>query len=250
MVDSTGSTNADLAAAARAGAEEATVRVAEHQRDGRGRMGRGWNAPPRSALTMSLLVRPRVAVAKWSWLPLLAGVAVADAVRSVGEVEATLKWPNDVMVSGLKLAGVMLERVDTPAGPAAVLGVGINVTNSRAELPVPAATSLLLEGAASTDRQPLLVSVLRAIEARYAAWVLDAEAGSAPITGGLQASYIRRCATLGREIRVELPDESMVSGRAETVDEDGRLVVVSPAGREVLAAGDVVHVRPERSAAP
>jgi len=213
-------------------------------------MGRGWNAPPRSALTMSLLVRPRVAVASWSWLPLLAGLAVADAVRSVGEVEATLKWPNDVMVSELKLAGVLLERVDTPVGPAAVLGAGINVTNSRAELPVPAATSLLLEGAASTDRQPLLVSVLRAIEARYAAWVRDAEAGAASIIGGLQASYVCRCATLGRDVRVELPDGSMIVGRAETVDDDGRLVVVSAMGREVLAAGDVVHVRADRSAAP
>lgn len=246
VVEATGSTNADLAAAARDGAAEATVLVAEHQEAGRGRLGRGWQAPPRSALTLSVLVRPAVPAARWSWLPLLTGVAVVEVVRSVARLDANLKWPNDVLVAERKLAGVLLERVDTATGPAAVLGMGVNVSSTQDELPVPAATSLALEGAASTDRQPLLLALLRTLEALYGAWTL----GTPADPGGLHASYVRRCATVGRDVRVELADGSVVTGRAETVDGDGRLVLVTEDGTQVLAAGDVVHVRPHHSRAP
>jgi len=242
VIESTDSTNADLAAAARsgtaaapAGAAAASVLVAEHQRAGRGRLGRGWQAPARSALTLSVLVHPRMPAAHWPWLPLLTGVAVAEAVRRTAAVDATLKWPNDVLVGDRKLAGILLERVQTPTGPAAVLGIGLNVSARRSELPVPAATSLALAGAATTDRHTILVSLLRTIQALWSAWEED--------PGGLHASYLRRCSTIGQQVRVELPDGSAVTGLAETVDADGRLVVAGASGRHVLAVGDVVHVR-------
>jgi len=237
VVEATDSTNADLAAAARSGPSEgATVLVAEHQRAGRGRLGRGWQAPARSALTFSVLVHPRLSATRWPWLPLLTGVAVAEAVRRTAEVDAVLKWPNDVLVDDRKLAGVLLERVDTPAGPAAILGVGLNVSATRTELPVPTATSLALLDAACTDRQPVLLAVLRILQALYGEWVDDLD--------GLHASYVHRCSTLGRQVRVDLPDGSAVTGVAESIDAGGRLVVTTGAGRRVLAAGDVVHVRP------
>ena len=148
VVGSTGSTNADLAAAARTGEAGqpggAAVLVAEHQLTGRGRLNRSWQAPFRSALTVSVLVHPQAPMARWPWLPLLSGVAVAEAVRRAAGVDATLKWPNDVLVEDRKLAGVLVERVETPVGPAAVLGIGLNVSATRAELPVVAATSLAL----------------------------------------------------------------------------------------------------------
>jgi BirA family biotin operon repressor/biotin-[acetyl-CoA-carboxylase] ligase len=137
VVGSIGSTNASLADAARAGAAEAALLVAEHQHAGRGRMGRSWQAPARSALTFSVLVRPQVPVADWPWLPLLTGVAVAEAIRRGAGVQAMVKWPNDVLVEDRKLAGVLLERVETPIGPAAVLGIGLNVSAQREELRCP-----------------------------------------------------------------------------------------------------------------
>ncbi len=243
VVQSTDSTNADLATAARTGADGSDggmALLAEHQRAGRGRLGRAWQAPPRSALTLSVLVHPRVPTQRWPWLPLLTGVAVAEAVRRATGVDAVLKWPNDVLVGDRKLAGVLLERVDAPAGPAAVLGIGLNVSAASGELPVPSATSLMLEGAESTDRQTIAVAVLRTLQMLYAAWT---QSTAEDLAGGLAASYVRRCSTLGRQVRVELPDGSVLAGLAETVDAGGRLVLAGEWGRRVLAAGDVVHLR-------
>src|SRR5450759_2046760 len=130
----TGSTNADLLARAAGGAPEGLVLAAEEQRAGRGRMGRAWVAPPRAALTFSLLVRPRtVPPARRGWLPLLAGVAVASAVHAVANVDARLKWPNDVLVGPAKLGGILAEA----AGDAVVVGIGLNVSTEPGELPPP-----------------------------------------------------------------------------------------------------------------
>lgn len=251
VVGETASTNADVVAAARAGAAAGLVRVAEHQHGGRGRLGRSWQAPPRSGLTLSVLVRPDVAAQHWPWLPLLTGVAVAEACRRAAEVDAVLKWPNDVMIADRKVAGVLAERVDTSAGPAAVLGVGLNVSLTQAELPVSQATSLALAGARTLDRAVLLRSVLRTLASLLEAW---RGAGGEPAVGrpGLHASYTSRCSTLGRLVRVDLPDGSTVQGRAVEVDAGGRLVVESSTSarpgaaprRLALGAGDVVHVYP------
>src|SRR5580704_5288847 len=121
----TGSTNADLLARAASAADEGTVLAAEEQQAGRGRLGRAWVAPPRAALTFSLLLRPRgIAPARRGWLPLLAGVAVASAVRTVATVDAQLKWPNDILVGPAKLGGILAEA----AGDAVVIGIGLNVS--------------------------------------------------------------------------------------------------------------------------
>ncbi len=121
----TGSTNADLLDRAAAGAPEGVVLAAEEQRAGRGRLGRVWVSPPRAALTFSLLVRPHaIAPARRGWLPLLAGVAVAAAVRAVAGVDARLKWPNDVLAGPAKLGGILAEA----AGDAVVVGIGLNVS--------------------------------------------------------------------------------------------------------------------------
>lgn len=231
----TGSTNAVVAEAARGGAPEGLVVVAEAQTAGRGRLGRAWVAPPRSGLTFSVLVRPGVPPATWSLLPLLAGTAVVEAVVAVAGLAARLKWPNDVLApGGQKLGGILTERVDD----AVVVGVGLNVTTHRDELPVPTATSLLAEGAGSTDRLPLLAEILHALDRRYAAWLAD---GGAP--RDVLPAYREICGTIGRQVRVELPGGEVVVGAAVGVDDDGRLVVRDPAGERAFAAGDVVHLR-------
>jgi len=236
VVAETRSTNADLAARARAGEAEGSVLVAEHQSAGRGRLDRCWVSPARAGLSLSVLLRPAdVPVARWAWLPLLAGLAVVSGVRRVAEVDAALKWPNDVLVGERKLAGILAERVDD----AVVVGVGINVTTTRHELPVPTATSLALAGAASTDREPLLKAVLRALAEDYTRW---RKADGDP-ESWLRGTYVERCATLGRAVRVELAGGRILHGDAVGVDTDGRLLVADGDTVEAVGAGDVVHVR-------
>jgi BirA family biotin operon repressor/biotin-[acetyl-CoA-carboxylase] ligase len=228
----TGSTNTDLAAAARAGAPEGAVLVAEHQRAGRGRIGRGWISPPRAGLTVSVLLRPPVPPARWGWLPLLAGVALVEAVE-LGA--AALKWPNDLLVGERKCAGILVDAV----GEAAVVGIGLNVTHTADELP-DGATSLALAGARTTDREPLLRAVLDRIEHWYGAW---RAAGGDPDRCGLRDAYRERCATVGRAVRVALPGGAELTGEAESIDREGRLLVRTAGGSRAVAAGDIVHVR-------
>jgi BirA family transcriptional regulator, biotin operon repressor / biotin---[acetyl-CoA-carboxylase] ligase len=243
VVESTGSTNGDLAAAARRGAADRTVLVAEHQSAGRGRGGRTWQSPPRAGLSFSVLLRPAgVPSSRWGWLPLLAGVALADAVGAVAEVDAVLKWPNDLLVGAgrRKCAGILAEAVNAGAGPAVVVGIGLNVTVAAGELPA-GATSLVIEHAACTDRDPLLRAVLRELADVEQRW--RARHGD-PDVCGLREAYRRRCATLGQRVRVELPAGAVLVGQAVDVDRDGRLVVLDDDGeRHAVSAGDVVHVR-------
>lgn len=242
VVEEVTSTNAVLADRARAGAPTGLVLIAERQTAGRGRLGRSWQAPARSAVTMSVLVRPAgVPAAGWSWLPLLAGLGVAVAVRSASRLPTALKWPNDVLVRGRKLAGVLVERVEAgPLPPAAVLGMGLNVSLTRAELPVATATSLALEGVAATDREAIVVAILDRVSAALATW--EAARGSAE--DGLRPAYVEACETLGRRVRVELPGGSVCEGDAVGVDEHGRLLVRDGARVAAFAAGDVVHLGP------
>jgi BirA family biotin operon repressor/biotin-[acetyl-CoA-carboxylase] ligase len=229
-VAETESTNADVAAAARAGAPEGTVVVADHQTAGRGRLDRTWEAPPGSGLAMSALVRPDdLDPARWPWIPLMTGVAVAGAVREAG-LEPSLKWPNDVEIDGRKLAGILVERVETADGPAAVIGIGLNVAMTIEQLPVPTATSLSLEGSVAT-RDELLDAVLAGLATHYVLLRADPAA--------LRESYLAVCGTVGSTVRVDLPDEATLTGAATDVDEHGRLVVD---GRPITA-GDIVHVR-------
>jgi BirA family biotin operon repressor/biotin-[acetyl-CoA-carboxylase] ligase len=237
VVTETGSTNADLLAQAASGAPEGLVLVAETQTAGRGRQGRSWVSPPRAALTFSVLLRPgHVNPARWGWVPLLAGVAAASALRACVLADAGLKWPNDVLAGEAKLAGILAEQ----QGSAIVVGAGINVSASRDELPVPGATSLALQGVSSPDRGRLLAALLAELERWYLAWT--GELGDAD-RSGLRAEYRRLCQTVGRQVRVTMPGDRLVTGVAADIDPEGRLVVRTASGPVPVSAGDVVHVR-------
>lgn len=240
VVDETGSTNADVAERARSGAAEGLVLVAEHQTAGRGRLDRSWSAPPRSGLSFSVLLRPfDVPTNRWPLLPLLVGLGVARSVAKVADVEVALKWPNDLLVGDRKLGGILTERVETPTGPAAVVGVGLNVSLREAELPVPAAISLALAGAQATDRDTVLRAALRGIAVEYEAWRAAAGDGG----GRLLPAYRQMCATIGRQVRVHLAGDRLLEGEAVDVDADGSLVVHTSSGMEIVTAGDVIHLR-------
>lgn len=237
----TGSTNADVAAEARAGTAEGLVVVAEQQTAGRGRLDRQWESPPRAGIALSVLLRPTgVPVTRLGWLPLLAGVALVETVRRQAELDAVLKWPNDLLVDDRKCAGILAEAVPEPT-PAVVLGIGLNVTLSADELPRPDATSLVLAGAAHTDRDPLVRALLRELADWYRRW---SDVGGDPERSGLRDGYRLYCGTLGRQIEVALPGGGTLSGTASDVDSEGRLVVTAADGSlTAVAAGDIVHVR-------
>jgi BirA family transcriptional regulator, biotin operon repressor / biotin---[acetyl-CoA-carboxylase] ligase len=240
VVESTGSTNADLLPR---GGPEGQVLVAEEQTAGRGRAGRTWVSLPGASLTFSVLLRPTpVPSASRGWLPLLTGVAVAAAVRSTADVAAVLKWPNDVLVGDRKLAGILAEQ--SPSEDTVVVGVGLNVATPQDALPLsPAglpATSLLVEGA-DVARGPLLVEILRCLEREYLAFCADPD----PVSCGLLAKYTAACASLGRTVRVELPAGRVLTGVAEGIDRGGRLLVrhTEATSATPVSAGDIVHLR-------
>ena len=224
VLDQATSTNAVVAERSRSGEPAGLVVVAEEQSAGRGRLDRVWVSPPRAGLTFSLLLRPSSPPAEWPWLPLLAGLAVARALRSRAGVPAVLKWPNDVLVDGRKVGGLLAEAV---AG-GLVVGIGLNVTTRADELAHPEATSLQLAGARTTDRDTLLRAVLREVTEVMA----DVAAA--------KADYRELCSTVGALVRIELPGDVSAEGLADAVDDDGRLVVEGVA----YGVGDVVHLRP------
>jgi len=243
VVEQAGSTNADLAARARSGERPGAVLITDFQSAGRGRQGRVWTAPPGTGIAMSVLVRPAlIPPARWTWLPLLTGLAVSDALRQRVALPADLKWPNDVLVGERKLGGILAERVETPSGPAVVLGIGLNVTLGPDQLPVPTATSVAIEvdrlGAIDLvlERTTLITTILVSLERILQQWSLTGSDAAVAI------AYTERCSTLGRRVRVEL-GTSTVEGIADAIDPDGRLIITTPEGPQAFSAGDITHLR-------
>ncbi|MFF2965031.1 biotin--[acetyl-CoA-carboxylase] ligase [Streptomyces sp. NPDC057963] len=242
VVETTGSTNSDLARRAAEGLAEGAVLIAEEQTAGRGRLDRTWTAPARSGLFFSVLLKPGgVPVGRWGWLPLLAGVATATGLARAAGVDTALKWPNDLLVTveseERKAGGILAER----AGDGVVVGIGLNVSLRAGELPAPTAGSLALAGAVSTDRETLLRGVLRSLEHWYGQWrAADGDAAAS----GLREAYAAGCATLGRTVRAQLPGGRTLIGEAVAVDGDGRLILSTDDGlQEPVSAGDIVHLR-------
>ncbi|WP_375399761.1 biotin--[acetyl-CoA-carboxylase] ligase [uncultured Amnibacterium sp.] len=249
-LDHADSTNSVLAALA-SGTQpwpHGSVVVTDDQTAGRGRLGRVWTAPPGGSLAISVLLRPDFPRAAWGWLPLLTGVAMADSVRAAG-VDAVVKWPNDVLVGERKVCGVLAEAL--PDGSGAVIGAGLNHALTAQQLPVPTATSLAVLGVAA-DVDELVagfVGTLLALVDDLQAFSGDAQAS------GARASVVAHCGTLGRRVRVGLPDGRVIVGTAVGLEPDGRLIIARDgAGPEdaprdakplSVSAGDVEHLRYE-----
>ncbi|GAA5067961.1 biotin--[acetyl-CoA-carboxylase] ligase [Nocardia callitridis] len=236
VVESTGSTNADLIARAADPGIDHAVLLSEAQEQGRGRHARTWVSPPRAQISMSMLVRlPGIAPEALGWLPLLTGVAVVDALRASAGVDAKLKWPNDVLIDGRKVAGILAEVAVSGSDPVVVIGVGVNVSLTEFELPVPHAISLVMANEKVADRTLIVESLLGEFTRHFTAW---RDTGWASTE--LAAAYRARCATIGMRVRAELPGGQSITGIADDVDQAGRLLV----GEHALSAGDVTHLRP------
>lgn len=238
LVQTTGSTNADLLARQSGGEDIAgLVLIAEHQSAGRGRHGRRWSAPAGSQITFSLGVDAAgPSPAGWGWLPLLTGLAAADAVAAVTGITAGLKWPNDVMVGEGKLGGILAE-VAAPS-PVIVVGLGLNVTLTAEEAPDPRATSLLMLGSTMLDRSALLGAILAELTARIDRW--KTAGGPDP---RLVADYRARSLTLGTRVRALLPGDREITGTATDLDDLGQLRIDTGAETLSVSAGDITHLR-------
>lgn len=241
VVDETGSTNADLLAEGASGADRAVL-LAEFQNGGRGRHSRSWTGVPRAQVIVSVRLRlPGVPLADLGWLPLVTGIATVDAVRSVSGVHAELKWPNDILVDGRKVCGILVEVAATVPEPVVVVGVGLNTTLTEADLPVPNATSLLLAGAHDLDRTRLAEALLSAFADRIRQWQRSDWDPAVFAT-----AYRERCGTIGQRVRAVLPGDTEMHGVAEDIDEQGRIVIRPDGGGGpvAVAAGDITHLRP------
>ena len=285
-VERTGSTNADLRERADQGSPEGIVLVADYQTRGRGRRDRKWESPPKASLLISMLLRPKCPPEEFAWLTPMAGLAVADVCRETTGAEARLKWPNDVVVDDMKLAGVLAEVVPE----AVILGIGLNVywPDAKSQSPgfnnVPVSLKALAERGAEQsslsqntdlqsptsestdsaaelpsqlpDRADLLVKLLCNIEQRYC------RVGQPDWSAELRAEAKQRSATLGRRVSVAMTlpagdsakvAQNEIQGVAEDITPNGSLLVSAdatpeePAHQLEVTAGDVVHLRSEAS---
>jgi BirA family transcriptional regulator, biotin operon repressor / biotin---[acetyl-CoA-carboxylase] ligase len=210
---------------ARTGAPAGLVAVADHQTAGRGRLGRSWEAPPGASLLTSILLRPDLASDRRHLVTAAVALAGADAIDDAGaDLLVSLKWPNDLLVGGRKVAGVLAEA---DAG-AVVVGIGINL-NWEGDPPANGIAVNQVIGR-PVDRDEILAALLNGVDARHGNWTDVAK------------EHRRRCSTIGRQVRVELADETFV-GNAADVDDDGHLLVDVGMCLRSVSAADVVHLR-------
>ncbi|HWL60239.1 MAG TPA: biotin--[acetyl-CoA-carboxylase] ligase [Microbacteriaceae bacterium] len=222
--------------------------VTLEQTAGRGRLGRSWVAPAGASVALSVVLRPTSAPqSKWGLVTLLGGLAAREAIATqLPGADVALKWPNDVLIGGRKVAGVLAQLV--PETGAIVLGVGINTAMTTEQLPVPTATSIAIESGATHGRDAcrladdVVTEYLVALAGLFARF--EAARGDIDLAG-LRDQLESACGTLGELVRVELPGGEDVRGQAIGIGADGSLLIATPDGgspAEVFA-GDVTHLR-------
>ena len=229
VVEVTGSTQDDLFKLASSNtAIPKTILASEYQTSGRGRLDRSFEAPSHSALTFSIYIEPKVEKEDWSFLTLLAGLSLHEALHTLDpQVEIGIKWPNDLLINEKKFVGMIAQATNKGV----VIGIGINVGMTQEELPVENATSLSIEGFAQLDRNLILAAFINHFEINLEMWENDQS---------FLAQYRSASVTLGREVEITLPGGEKVSSRASDISNAGALILDN--GSEVTV-GDVVHLR-------
>jgi BirA family transcriptional regulator, biotin operon repressor / biotin---[acetyl-CoA-carboxylase] ligase len=221
------------------GAEEGTVVVAETQRRGKGRLGRRWESPPGVNLYCSIVLRPPILPLKAAQLTFLSTVAVARAVAATTSQRAFIKWPNDLLINGRKVAGLLNEMsAETEKVNFVVLGIGVNINMHRDQFPAELrhpATSLFLEEGQPVSRLAFTRALLEALDALYDTYLLHGY-------GAVREEWLARCNFLGRQVRISFQEKEL-AGAAEGIDEDGALLVRLADGKiERVLAGDVTII--------
>ena len=240
VVESTGSTNADLLAH---GVDADTwphlsVLITDDQRSGRGRLDRSWQAPAGASLALSVLLRTsEVPEPARSWVPLIAGLAMTESIAAQLGSGVSSKWPNDVLVGDQKICGILAEM--SPTGDAIIVGSGVNTTMTADQAPVETATSFAMH-----DRSAHLDLLVSHYIGRVAAELqsLREHEGDA-VRSGLRDRFAAVCSTIGKVVTIHLPGGASYTGDATGIDDDGRLLVLVDGESRTVSAGDVVHVR-------
>jgi BirA family biotin operon repressor/biotin-[acetyl-CoA-carboxylase] ligase len=235
----TGSTNSDVLAMAEHGAPEWTVLVAGRQDEGRGRLGRNWvSTEGGDSLLVSVLLRPEMSASDAPLLSLLAAVAMAEACREACGLEVRCKWPNDLVMGGRKLGGILTEAIVSGGRlEHVVLGTGVNVGQSRPDFPEDlrdAATSVAIEGG-RPDVASLLTAYLSDLRRRYVS-------SGTGLREGVLPDYRAACDTIGRRVQATSTSGRRVEGMATGVGDLGELLVETSAGMESIGFGEVVHL--------
>ncbi|WP_158862715.1 biotin--[acetyl-CoA-carboxylase] ligase [Leifsonia sp. AG29] len=238
VLDRATSTN-DVLAGRAAELPDLAVVVTADQTGGRGRLGRTWVSPAGRSLAISVLLKPEgLPPEAYGWFPLLAGVAMSRALGPLVPGGVEVKWPNDVLIDGLKVCGILSELL--PGMTGLVIGAGVNLTVERDDLPTDTSTSLLLAGAEEVDPDRVLSAYLAELTLLYRDYLT---AAGDPVRSALRDQVVAASHTVGRPVRVQLPSGDSLVGTAVDIDEGGRLVVETDTGRTAVAAGDVTHLR-------
>lgn len=232
----TTSTNDVIEKLARDGVKEGVAVFSESQTRGRGRLGRKWISPPRKGLWFSLLLRPKLRPQAVTQLTIVSATALARAIHSAAGLAAEIKWPNDILVRGRKVAGILTEmKAEPDAVKYATLGIGVNVNLTANEFPSDlrrTATSLRVEAGESIDRAELAVEILRELDRDY----------TRICCGQFEAvadEWEEQCKTIGRDVAIQI-GERRIQGRAESLDSDGALLLrTQHGGLERITGGDV-----------
>ena len=238
--DSIDSTNLEAMRQARAGAPEGLCIIAREQTAGRGRLDRSWHSAKDAGLYFSIVVRPALKMNLWPLLPLMAALAVSDALMKSCGLRADIKWPNDILANDRKLCGILAETIETVNASAAIVGIGINLTNEAVPVDLRSTATSIEEIA---DRKPaveeVLTELLKAIAERYE--VLQS-------AGGAEHTLREWCANssfaFDRQVRVSLGGDNFI-GTTHGLESDGALRVETADGKmKIVRAGDVTALRP------
>ncbi|WP_237234270.1 biotin--[acetyl-CoA-carboxylase] ligase [Rothia nasisuis] len=226
----------------------------DQQNAGKGRLDRVWQAPAGCALATSFIVRPhvnhahRIAPDRYHWLTSLAALAACDVFEELAGLAPSIKWPNDVLIGNRKACGVLAQLVSEPEGQISiVVGIGLNLNLTEEQLPVPTATSALVESGARVDLNEALILLATSFERYYRDFAatgfdVDVDRGK----GSLLTLLKNRMSTLGSTLTIHLPGDRTFRGVGQDLTPEGELVVRSTEGVEKsFTVGDVVHVRPE-----
>jgi len=238
-LESIDSTNLEAMRQAKAGASEGLCIVAREQTQGRGRLDRSWQSPKDAGLYFSIVLRPRLEINSWPLITLMAALAVSDALLKACDLRPDIKWPNDLCVNDRKICGILAETVDTEAGPAAIVGIGINLKADSLPATVgDLATSVEAITGAAPDSTRVLNELLKAIGERY-------ELLQSPMGG--EHTIREWCANssyaIGRQVRVALERDTF-EGTTRGLESDGALRVETAGGKiRLVRAGDVTALR-------
>ncbi|HKU74338.1 MAG TPA: biotin--[acetyl-CoA-carboxylase] ligase [Pyrinomonadaceae bacterium] len=234
------STNTELSRLASEGAEEGVSVVADEQTAGRGRLQRAWSSPKGAGLYFSILLRPKIATNYWPLITMMAAVAVYDALGEACRMQADIKWPNDLLSGERKICGILAEAIETPAGRAVIVGIGINLTeNAYPSDLAEVATSVSEASGRPADREVLLTSLLRWLTHWYS--LLNESAGPESIVNAWSS---RSSYAFGRLVQVSNGDD-VWQGTTSGIERDGALRLRTANDEiKLIRAGDVYSVRP------